>query len=324
MVIGDRHRTVLVTGAGGPAGINTVLSLKRARLFKVVTTDIVDVCEGAFLSDRHHVISPAYKEEEFLRDLFSLIENEGVDVVIPTVDEEIVVLARHVDSTSGFPKIIVHPRETVEICSNKLKAYEYLEKRVPEVVPEYSLSPRNLSCEVVVKKPLIGRGSRNIEVGRRDAMKEESGFFFVECLPGREWTVDVITDRGGQPMVIVPRVRLKTRGGISVIGAVKLDGRIIKCTKRILDALRFTGPLNIQFKEDGNSNPKLLEINPRFSGGLDITISAGADLPRILVEYWLFNRKPQRVRIREGLYVKIYRTLSVPWKRSNKLESPGK
>lgn len=311
--------TVLVTGAGGPAGINTVLSLRKSRLFRVITTDITGICEGAFLSSKHFIISPALNENEFLRDLSSLIKNEKVDVVILTVDEEIAVLAKHLNAVDFSSKLIIHPRETIEICLNKLKTYEYLGKIVPNIVPEYSLDPKSLSSEIVVKKPMVGRGSRGVEVSKKCLMKEESGFFFVEYLPGREWTVDVVTDRSGNPIVIVPRIRLKTRGGVSVIGMVKLDGRIIEYTKRILSALRFTGPLNIQFREDGNSNPKLLEINPRFSGGLDITMSAGADLPRILVEYWLFNKKPKKIKIREGLYVKIYRTLRLTAEESGTL-----
>lgn len=320
MITKNSIYTVLVTGAGGPAGINTVLSLKRSKHFRVITTDIVDICEGAFLSNKHYVISPACRKEEFLRDLSNIIEKERVDVVIPTVDEEIVVLAKHSDSMSLHSRIIIHPKETIEICSNKFKTYEYLEETIPDLIPEYSLDPGSLSSEIVVKKPLISRGSRNVEVGEKCLMKRESGFFFVEYLPGREWTVDVVTDRDGNPLAIVPRIRLKTRCGVSVIGYVKLDNRIIEYTRKILSILKFTGPLNIQFKEDAGSNPKLLEINPRFSGGLDISVSAGTNLPRILVEYWLFNKKPEKVRIREGIYVKIYKPRSFPVIKSMHLE----
>lgn len=301
--------TILVTGAGGPAGVNTVFSLKRMRLLRVITTDIADVCEGAFLSDKHYVISPASQEEEFLGDLANIVREENVKLIIPTVDEEIMTLVKRKNTIDYYSKIVIHPRNTVEICLNKIKTYEYLGRVMHDLIPEYSLNPRDLFSKVVIKKPIVGRGSRNIQIGRKDEMREERGYFFIEYLPGKEWTVDVLTDKEGYPIAIVPRIRLKTRGGVSVIGYVKLDNTIIEYTKKILNTLKFAGPLNIQFKEDIDSNPKLLEINPRFSGGLDITIAAGADLPKILVEYWLFNKKPRSLVIREGIYVKIYRVL---------------
>ena len=46
-------------------------------------------------------------------------------------------------------------------------------------------------------------------------------------------------------------------------------------------ALRFVGPINIQCRiVDGR--PVIFEINPRFSGGIPLTIEAGADFPLML------------------------------------------
>ena len=46
---------------------------------------------------------------------------------------------------------------------------------------------------------------------------------------------------------------------------------------------RFFGPVNIQCRVvDGV--PTVFEINPRFSGGIPLTIAAGADFPHWLVE----------------------------------------
>ncbi len=48
-------------------------------------------------------------------------------------------------------------------------------------------------------------------------------------------------------------------------------------------ALPFAGPVNVQCRiVDGR--PVVFEINPRFSGGIPLTIHAGADFPRMLVE----------------------------------------
>ncbi|MEM3927164.1 MAG: ATP-grasp domain-containing protein [Desulfurococcaceae archaeon] len=76
----------------------------------------------------------------------------------------------------------------------------------------------------------------------------------------------MLTDRSGDEIVVVPRVRLKTRGGVSVVGEVKLNESILYYTREIIKKIKFNEPLNIQFKEDSIGFPKLQEINVRFSG----------------------------------------------------------
>jgi len=292
---------ILVTGAGGPAGINVVKLLRGG--YYIVSIDMNPYSEGFALSDKYYVSPPASEERVFVEFLDGLVERESLDLVIPTVDEEIEVLV-------SFPpkyidRVVVHPRETVEICLNKLKTYEYLEKRIPEIIPEFSVDPSSMKAEVVVKKPVKGRGGRGISNGDRKGFSREEGFFYIEYLPGREWTVDAVADKDGNVIVAVPRIRLKTRAGVSVVGRVVMDRRIIKYVETLAEHIKFTGGFNVQFKEDARGDPKLQEVNVRFSGGLDITAAAGVNLPRILVEYWLFGKKPSELRIREGVYVKI-------------------
>ncbi|MEM4959029.1 MAG: ATP-grasp domain-containing protein [Nanopusillaceae archaeon] len=298
-MIGNGSLTILVTGAGGPAGISTILLLKD--YYRVVSTDINSYSEGFAFSHKYYIVSPANEEENFINDLKEIVEREGIDLIIPTVDEEIEVLSGKTDLFKA--KLIIHPKETIEICLNKYKTYEYFKNKIPDIVPEFSKNPRDISSEIVVKKPIRSRGSRNILVGNRVDFEEDEGFFFVEFLPGREWTVDVLTGRGGEELIIVPRIRLKIRGGVSVIGEIRLDENIVNYSREIIKKLRFEGPLNIQFKEDSKGFPKLQEINVRFSGGLLITAASGVNLPKILVEYWIDNRKPEGYSIEEGVYV---------------------
>ena len=297
-----RRFRVLVTGAGGPAGINVIKQLKGRHF--IISTDINPFSEGFVLSDKYYIVHPADEKEKFIEDLERIIENEGVDLVIPTVDEEIEVIANN--EMKYKEKIVVHPKDTVNICLNKLKTYEYFKDKISEIVPEYSDDPKDLRSAIVVKKPVKGRGSRGIYIGRRDEFKKEDGFFFVEYLPGSEWTVDAVTDRDGKLIVAVPRIRLKTRAGVSMIGEVKMDERVIGYVRRITEYLRFTGGFNVQFREGPNGEVKLQEINPRFSGGLDITQAAGANLPNILVNLWMKKKIEDRISVREGIYVKIH------------------
>ena len=53
--------------------------------------------------------------------------------------------------------------------------------------------------------------------------------------------------------------------------------------KDVAEKLEIVGPANIQCKWDGRE-VSLIEVNPRFSGGIPLTIAAGADFPLWLVQ----------------------------------------
>lgn len=295
-----KDKRILVTGAGGPAGINTIKLLRDS--YYIVSTDINEYSEGFVLSDKYYII-PSANDKNFINTLEDITEKENIDLVILTVDEEIYRISE--DNFKYIDRTIIHPKETVRICKSKYILYSYLKDKIPELIPDFSKNPKDINSDIIVKKPEIGRGSRDIYIGKKEEFKGEEGFFFVEYLPGNEWTVDIVTDKNGKIIVAIPRIRLKTRSGVSQIGYIKLDKRIINYVNEITRYLKFNGGLNIQFKEDKSGNPKLQEINLRFSGGLDLTAKAGVNLPKILVEYWLYNKYPEKIDIKEGIYVKI-------------------
>ncbi len=301
-----KKHAILVTGAGGPAGINTIRGLRR--YYRIIATDMSEYSEGFIFSDKHHIVHPA-RDGRFLQDIDRIVDEEGIDLGILTVDEEIEVLSRLYKKYKEI--FILHPPKTIGICLDKYLTYKYFSGKIPEIVPEFSLDPSELKSKIIIRKPRKGRGSREVRLESKEFVVAEKGFVYMEYLPGKEWTVDIITDKDGGALAIVPRIRIKTRGGVSVVGKVKLDEKIIGYSKRILKELEFSGALNIQFREDKDGKPKLQEINPRFSGGLDITMAAGANLPKILVDLWLFNRKPKEVRVREGIYYKVWNVISL-------------
>ena len=56
-----------------------------------------------------------------------------------------------------------------------------------------------------------------------------------------------------------------------------------------------------------NGEPVVFEINPRFSGGIPLTIAAGADFPRYLVDLALGRAVPPRIgRFRDKLWMTSY------------------
>jgi len=76
----------------------------------------------------------------------------------------------------------------------------------------------------------------------------------------------------------VPRVRLATKAGISYKGITVFDEVLVDFGRRIAGKLNLRGAANIQCVVSGGK-PSYFEVNPRFSGGLPLTLASGVNGP---------------------------------------------
>jgi carbamoyl-phosphate synthase large subunit len=127
-------------------------------------------------------------------------------------------------------------------------------------------------------------------------------------LDGPEFTIDVLCDFAGQPLSVVPRERVVIRAGVVDRGRTVRDTTLVDLGVACTRAVPFVGAINIQCRVvDGR--PVIFEINPRFSGGIPLTIAAGADFPRLLVELARGNRvAPAIGAFRHNLWMTSYET----------------
>jgi carbamoyl-phosphate synthase large subunit len=161
---------------------------------------------------------------------------------------------------------------------NNLKDY------TPNFISLSEWTPLWESASEFFIKPRVGRGGRGCRVVSRDELiflKEKSttpaDFVVMEVLPGTEWTVDVYIGKTRQIVYIVVRESLGLAGGISIKGRTVHHKELIQKTKELLTKLEVSGPACIQWKADSAGVPRFVEINPRFSGGLMISVAAGVD-----------------------------------------------
>lgn len=131
----------------------------------------------------------------------------------------------------------------------------------------------------------------NMKVTRAAAQKILSRYDFkipllvMPYLSGREISVDCLATAQGN--IIVPRFKTNHR-----YSEVKFDAPIITAAEKILSLMNFDVPVNIQFRTDG-TELYLLEINPRMSGGLQLScLGAGINIPDIAINQLLGLNKP--------------------------------
>jgi carbamoyl-phosphate synthase large subunit len=279
---------VLIPGAGGPAGINTIKSL-RLSLFKgnIVSTDSNPLSAGFFLSDFYYVIPP-YDDKFFIEKLIKIIKEQNIKVLMPSSGFDIYGYSINHDlivESGAIP--IVSRRKVLEICRDKFLSYKFLSNKFPfAFTSEYH---DKIDTFPLIAKPRFGKGSNNIikienKLDLNYVLRKFKNMIFQEYLPGTEYTVDVLSDLTEKPIIAIPRIRLDTKAGISVKGKIKRDFRIENLCKKTAETLGIKGPCCIQLKESKDGELKILEVNPRFGGGTIFTTLAGANFPAMLLE----------------------------------------
>jgi len=288
-----REMNVLVTAASRRVVLiqGFVNALRRLGMRgHVITTDMSPMSPGLYFSDRHYIV-PLTTDRRYIPIIKSICFKERIRLLIPTIDDELPLFGAHAEKflATGV-RVAVSSAQTNIICNDKyLTARFLLERSIPAAktwLPA-ELDSAKLTFPLFLK-PRSGRGS----VGAHLIADHNQLQFFLnyvpdpvvqEFLPGREFTIDLLADFNGRVISVVPRERLVVRSGVSDRGRTWNHKGMIDLAIRAAEALEIRGPANIQVKLQ-NNHATIFEVNPRFAGGIPLTLAAGADFPAWLIE----------------------------------------
>ena len=276
---------------------------------RIVVTDVNPLSPAVYAAERAYRV-PMANDPGYIPELLAICEAEQVSLAVPTIDDELQVFAaaRAMFRARGV-LTACSPEMTAAICNDKFETCRVL--RQHGVAAAESYLPDTLPPDVALPlfvKPRVGRGA----VGAVAVRTRRELEFFLDYVPspvvqeyldGPEYTIDVLCDLQGRPLSIVPRERVVIRAGVIDRGRTVRSEALTNLALAACGALPFIGPINIQCRMRGNE-PVIIEINPRFSGGIPLTIAAGADFPKMLVSLALGQRvEPAIGAFREQLWM---------------------
>ncbi len=306
--------TVLVPGADGPAGINTIKSLRMARFSgKIVASDPSPISAGFFMADASEII-PEADSALFLDRLFKIVSKYKVTVLMPSSGYDIYPYSDRKDRLLELGALaVVSDKKTLRICRDKFMTYKTLSSKFD--LPFTTIEEKKIREFPVIAKPRYGKGSRDIlkinnENDLQYALSKFDDLVFQEYLPGIEYSIDVLSNLKQEPLIAVPRIRLQTKAGISTKGRVVKDGRIENICKSIAGFLKINGPCCIQMKESKDGVVKFLEVNPRLGGGTIFTTLAGANFPAMIVQM-AEGKEPDIPEISEITVIRYYEEIVI-------------
>jgi carbamoyl-phosphate synthase large subunit len=265
----------------------------------VIVTDVNPLSPAVHVADRAYRV-PLASDADFLPELLGICESEQIRLVVPTIDDELPLFGREHEQFAAMGIVVAASSEgTALLCEDKFATCAHL--TASGVAAARTYLPASVTADIPLPlfiKPRVGRGA----VGAFPIRSQRELEFFRDYVPdpiiqeyldGPEFTIDVLCDFSGRPLSIVPRERVVIRAGVIDRGRTVNDARLIDLAKAACAAIRFAGPVNIQCRmrtkerRQGvpvdSAEPVIFEINPRFSGGIPLTIQAGADFPRLLI-----------------------------------------
>jgi predicted ATP-grasp superfamily ATP-dependent carboligase len=259
-------KRVLVFPCGSEIGLEIYNSVNHSTHFELYGLSSVKD-HGEFLYKNYIDGIGHYNSENFIDELKRIIEDKKIDIVYPAMDSVILFL-KYYERELGV-QVVGSSYDVAKICSSKRSTYLLLSgvTRVPKL---FSKEDYNLTFPLFAK-PDIGYGSRNVhKIINKEGLDniDINEMLLCEYLPGKEYTIDCFTGRGGELSFVGARERRRILNGISVNTKSDklLTSKFNRIAEKINSQIKFIGAWFFQLKLDSSGEACLLEIACRFAG----------------------------------------------------------
>ena len=276
----------------------------NASLFGTDTTELspaLQLCDQRFSVKRT-------THAGYIEQILSIVKANSVKLLVPTVDLDLKLLAQNKSKFDAMGcRVLVSDPEVIDICQDKRKTYKFLLKNnfdtpatgsIRTVLKNskssiYGLAIANRKSQIgfpLFLKPWDGYAGRGNAVvnNRKELMfyaKRVPNAICQELVKGTEYTCDVYVDFGMKVRCVVPRKRIEVRAGEVSKGQVAKNARIMSEAVTLVEKLGAgPGVITLQLFLTEGGEVKYIEINPRFGGGAPLSIKAGADFPKWILQ----------------------------------------
>ena len=248
-----------------------------------------------------HLVPPL-DSGDYVEALLGLVKRFKIDLLVPLIDIELSLIASAVDRFAEVGcRALICSEAVVQVCRNKFASYRALKTAGIDTPATWLWSEaikRKRHRFPYFLKPRIGSAARgnyvihNIEELHAFGRRVEEPIV-QEFVDGIEHTLDVYTGFDGIPRCVVPRRRLEIRSGEVSKSLIVKDRSIMAVGRRVAEMLGdCRGVITVQCIVTPERRIRVIEINPRFGGGVPLSIQAGADFTKwIMME--LLGKKPR-------------------------------
>ncbi|MGH8372790.1 MAG: ATP-grasp domain-containing protein, partial [Gammaproteobacteria bacterium] len=235
-------------------------------------------------------------DSAYIDYLIELCAAQRIGMIVPTIDTELVVLAKDRRSfVDAGVQAVISDLSLIKACRDKRLTSELfveLDIGTPKIYDKQTLL---FPCFC---KPYDGSRSIGAKIIQNPDMLtnellEDKKNIFMELIGGEyiEYTMDAYFTQNSILRCLVPRERIEVRSGEVSKGITRKNRVYYYFIEKLQKLEGAKGCLTVQaFFNPITEDIKAIEINPRFGGGYPLTHAAGADYPGWLIrEYFLGN-----------------------------------
>lgn len=298
---------VLVTDARWRKALSTVRALGRhgVRVIAADSTRLVAAAASRYVDRFELMPSPAREPDAFIEALRSLAKRHPGLVVFPMEDGTMRLVSERRDAL-GDVRLPIPPSDALAVALDKHRTTTHaggLGIPVPRTLlpagpDDLDAVKRTLTFPVVVK-PRHGYGSQGITmVDRPDALDAAYALVHAtfprplvqERIPagGDAFGVSCLFNAAGDARASFVHRRLReypVSGGPSTLRESVLRPDLVAQSEELLRSLGWRGFAMVEWKSDPrDGTPRLLEVNPRFVGSLELALQSGVDFPWLLYQ----------------------------------------
>ncbi len=232
---------------------------------------------------RERVIYPSPRDEQrFASFLIEYIGSKQVDVILPIGYLACTALSRHKEEFDGLVKIPVADYSAMKIAGDKDLTMKFAASQ-GIAMPNLYRNGEDVASYPVVVKGLIESGKISYANSPQELSDlNPEGALIQEYIPGEGYGFFALFNQG-RPRAIFMHKRIREypiTGGPSTVAESIYDEELKRQGIRLLEALKWHGVAMVEFKKDSRDGEfKLMEINPKFWGSLDLATASGVDFP---------------------------------------------
>ncbi|MBN1360624.1 MAG: ATP-grasp domain-containing protein [Sedimentisphaerales bacterium] len=274
------------------------------RPIRCLGTDTTELSPALQLCDERFLVAPI-TQPQYLKQLRSIVRTQQVDLLVPTVDLDLRLLAEHKQEFERLGcRVLVSDPDVIDTCQDKRKTYRFLRQHGFDVPQTWSVAAALAADRKgefrwpCFLKPWDGHAGKGTTVvfDRQELLYLSQRVPRAICqklIDGTEFTCDVYVSFDRCVRCVVPRQRLEVRSGEVSKARIVKHPHIMQEAARLIERLGAgPGVITIQLFETARKQLQFIEINPRFGGGAPLSIQAGADFPRWILQE-LAGRRPR-------------------------------
>lgn len=300
-------RPISILMLGGGKRVSLARRFKSAALERDVALSLLayEIDEQQPISlEATVLVGKRWSDPEVAEDILTVVNERDVDLVLSHVDPATSV---HAELRERHPAAsFSSDAQATAICASKHRTYDFCQAGGIRSIP--LARPGEFP---VFGKPDQGSASAGAQklddAAALDAfLAANADVILQRFLDGREYTVDAYVSRAGEILGVSPRLRVATTGGESVVTETLSHPEIERQSREVIDQLGLRGPLTLQFIVERDTDLcYLMEVNPRFGGGVIASIEAGFEYPGMMLDE-LLGRHVEPVSHGRRLVMKRY------------------